>query len=136
MLTSRMTQTLDIPGEPGQTVTIRKLSFGAIDEAKDVFENRMLTKAKAVGGIEMPDLTAEQIAAAREASTPMSNLDRATVIKHGVIGWTYDAPCIDANKADLDESTAEWLFDQIVAHSLRSADEGEASASGSTATSA
>ena len=133
MLTSKMTQVIQHPDEPGVSFTLRKLSYSQCEEAEEVKREKALGIMKSLQGIELPQSTPDSMA---EARNPANKYDRATVLKYGITAWSYDAPCDEANKADLDESTASWLFSAIIVHSVRSAEEGEASASVSPLTSA
>lgn len=137
MLTSRITQTIDHPDEPGVSFTLRRLSYAQVEEAADAKRDKLLGVLKSLDGVTLPESTPEQKAAnEQQANNPEQKYDRATVLRHGITAWTYDAPCTPENIADLDESTASWLFAAIIVHSVRSADEGEASASASPAISA
>lgn len=129
-LTSKITKTLTHPDEPDVTITIRKLSHYQLMMATDDREDRTVDKFKRLGesAAHLPDkATAEQKA---ELEKPENKYHRLTVLQHGVTAWSYD----DNPKAsveDLDENTASWLFDEIIAFSIRSKDEGKASANGS-----
>lgn len=132
MLTSRITKTIEHPDEPGVSFTLRKLSYAHIEEAEDVKREKALSVMKSLDGISLPESTAEQKAEqARLANEPDQKYDRTTVLRRGITAWTYDAELSEQNIADLDESTAAWLFATIITHSLRSVDEGEASGSDS-----
>lgn len=137
MLTSRITQTIDHPDEPGVSFTLRKLSYAQVEAAADAKRDKLLSVMRSLDGVTLPESTSEQRAEQqRQADNPELKYDRATVLRHGITAWTYDAPCTPLNIADLDESTASWLFAAIIVHSVRSAEEGEASASASPGTSA
>lgn len=128
-LTSKITKTLNIPGEDGQTVTIKKLSHHEVSMAKDARIDALAAKMRAFEGVTLPTPDA----GAAKTIDPKEELDRMTVLRYGVTAWTYDvAP--SEGVVDLDEDTAAWLFDEIAAFSLRSADEGKASANDSPLT--
>ena len=144
MLTSRITKTIAHPDEPGVEFTLRKLSYAQIEEAADAKRDKALALMKALGGVELPDpyegMAPEErerakVDAQHDAEKALNKYDRETVLRHGITAWSYDAP-LKENIGDLDESTAAWLFAAIIGHSLRSADEGEASGSVSTPTTA
>lgn len=145
MITSRITQTLDIPNEPGQTATVRKLSHHQLMIAEDTRTGAVIEKASKLSGVEFadpnkdaPNDTAEERErkrlareeAKREAEAPSNKYDRMTVLRYGVTAWTYPDGLPDGVE-ELDKPVAEWLFDEILAFSLRSAAEGKAFASGS-----
>lgn len=134
MLTSRETREIEHPDEPGIKFTLRKLSYGQVLEAEKIKRDDSFEMLRSLGDIKLPETDPEKVREA--ANNPDAKYDRATVLRHGITAWTYDAPCDDANKSDLDEKTASWLFAAIITHSLRSADQGEASGSNSTPISA
>lgn len=132
MFTSQITKVIDHPDEPGVSFTLRKLSWAHCEEAAQVKLDKLFAMMKSLQGIELPnDPNVEA-----QAKDPLTKYDRATVLRHGITAWSYDTPLGTDSINDLDESTAAWLFSAIVVHSLRSADEGEASGSDSTAISA
>lgn len=137
MLTSKIIDTIEHPDEPGVTFTVRRLSYRMLEEAEDAKRDKALGMMKSLDGITLPDSTPEQQAEnERKARSPENKYDRATVLRHGITAWTYGEPCDEANKADLDDKTANWLFAVIIKQSTRSADEGEGSGSYSPATTA
>lgn len=127
MLTSKETTTLKHPHEDTQ-FAIRKLSFGMLEEAADAKRDKLLAVMRSLEGITLPTSTPD---AEAQADDPAVKYDRATVIWRGLVEWTYDAPLTDYEQ--LDEDSAAWLFAEIIKFSMRSAAEGEASGSGSTA---
>jgi len=144
-LTSQITKHLEIPDEPGQRVTIRKLSHHQLMMAHNAKISEAAEQMRLFQGLELPtpnedapDDTPEQRiekAEARrkakaEAELPASKYQRTAVLKYGLIDWTYQA-AIDTGVEELDEDTAAWLFDEIISFSIRSADEKKASANGS-----
>lgn len=139
MLTNKLTKTIPVPHEDGVTVTIRKLSFGALDEARVVKRNDAAGIMKAFQGVALPSMSELQAAVVAEADgedapDPGAPYDRATVIKHGLTAWSLDDPV--SAFTELGDDTATWLFNEIIAFSIRSAEEGEAYGSNSTAISA
>jgi hypothetical protein len=138
-LTSKITNTLAIPNEPGQTVTIRKLSHHQLMMALDSHEDVRIAKMTKFGESVkyLPDISNpdDKAKAEQEAAKPENRYDRLTVLRYGVVQWTYELPPEQNGEplgvAELDEETATWLFDEIIAFSVRSKDEGKASASGS-----
>lgn len=133
MFTSRATKTIEIPGEPGVTVTIRKLSHHQLMMATDDNVDRVIDKFKKMGEsvAHLPDRGDDS-----EAQLPTNKYNHATVLRCGVTGWSYPDECNEANILDQDEAWADFVFDEILALSLRSKDEGEASGSDSPPTSA
>lgn len=122
MLTSGITTTITHPTEPGVTFTIRKLAHYAVMMARDKRIDSLARTMRALEGITMPQPDPDA-----PAPPVGSDLDRMTVLTHGIDAWSYPVP-VDAGVADLDEYTASWLFDQIVEFSYRPADAVKTSA--------
>lgn len=125
MLTRNITATRDIPGEPGQTMTLRQLSWRHLAEAQE---------AKAVGGLrqfrgladvltaiqssnrtdtqQSADLQAK--AAEQQAADPTAQYDIAIVLHYGIVGWSYPDK-LNADSIDsLDAATAKWAATEII----------------------
>lgn len=129
-LTSKITTTINHPTELGVTFAIRKLSHHQLMMAEDARFEAVATKARALGDIKLPE--GDAVKAAAEAAKPENKWHRLTVLKYGVTAWSYTTePPSEELLADLDEETAAFLFGEIIAFSLRSADEGKASAGAS-----
>lgn len=128
MLTHKATKTIE---RHGFRYVIRKLSFGMFEEAADVKRDKLLAVMRSLEGITLPTSTPD---AEAQADDPAVKYDRATVIWRGLLEWTEDGPITDYEQ--LDEDTASWLFGEIIAFSVRSNEEGEASGSVSPATTA
>lgn len=130
-ITSNITKTLQHPTEPGVTVTIRMLSHSHVERARRQYMRNLTEMAdllQAYRSAGLAQLSDEQRAAAEaEASRPGALLDRATVIECGVVQWSYEIAPQDGGVAELDEDTAQWLFDEIVQLSFRPAAEKKAS---------
>jgi len=134
MLTSRITQKIAHPSEPDVYATIRKLSHHQLMMAADARLDALGTKAAKFAGVTFPDSTPEEKAQQKlEAEKPENKYDHLTVLRCGVTEWSYDVP-VESGIEDLDEETAEWLFAEIVAFSVRSVAEVKASANGSQPT--
>lgn len=116
MLTKDITTTVTHPTEQS-AFTIRKLSHYQVGMARDRRIESLGRTMRALEGIKLPD-------AAPDAEPPAqgSDLDRMTVLGAAVVAWPYGVAIDDDNIADLDEPTASWLFDEIIAFSFRPAD--------------
>lgn len=126
-LVTNITDTIAIPGEDTKVV-IRKLSHTQLKEA---------AKARQSEGIGyLRELGAELLKALREADTDklkklqevqeadINNYDRDTLLRYGVVSWTYEIPPISITRESmgngldqLDEPTAKFLAEQIFAFS-------------------
>lgn len=128
-LTSKLTKTLDVPHEAGTTITIRKMSHYMLMMAADAKVEDAAKKMRLFDGVTLPEPSDEQ--RAQQADDPTARYDRLVVLQHGITAWSYDPPFTPDGATDLDEDTAEWAFKEIIAFSVRSADEGKASAGAS-----
>jgi len=145
-LTRGITKVLDIPHEPGQQMTIRKVGSGYIDVARDIQGRKRRRELQEMGGIDWNvvgkikrcdkcggqredeghvcdpmDVFAREERAKNPAAVDATVLDRHTILKAGIVSWTYDPPLEDQDdKArdelirELDEPTAVWAFQEIV----------------------
>lgn len=115
MLTALIKTRLDVPGEDGQWIEIRKLPWRKLREASDAQQSAAYAHVKALGkeGMEaVKDVTPEQIAALQK--NPLASYDAGVLLRAGITAWSYtDAPT-PAEIDDLDEAVAEWLVGEIV----------------------
>lgn len=116
---------LDIPHEPGEWVTIKKLPWGLLDGARETRTRAVIERAKVMG----PELMASlRDAGNREdvqqaLADDVDEYDRGFLFDHGIAEWSYDAPITEAS--DLDEVTADWLAREIVRFNSRVRTEAE-----------
>lgn len=113
VFTSRVTQTIDIPGDPGQTATIRKLAPKHLEKAAKVHQAQAIEDLRALGGPavlkELADLRETNPDIAAAVSDPLSAFDRTTLLQHGVVAWSYaDAPTSESLE-DLNDEVQETL---------------------------
>lgn len=116
------TTRLDIPGEPGEWVEIKKLPWGLLDGAREARTNAVIERAKLMGSEMMASL--RDIKTADATPDPLNDYDRGFLLRHAVQAWSYDAELPDGVE-DLDEDTAEWLAREIVAFNRRQRTEAE-----------
>lgn len=132
-ITSTITKTLKHPDEADVTITIRKLSHHQLMMAADARQDAVIEKFKRMG--ESVKFLPDRDEAGVIAEQPDNKYDRLTVLRCGITAWSY-APEVAAGVEELDEETAAWLFGEIIMFSIRSAEEGKASASASPHSSA
>jgi hypothetical protein len=111
---------LDVPNEPGQWVDIQAVSFLTLDKAKS-------ERLKVIGDLSAAFVqlqkaiasngTAAALAEARAAADEdrLQQYDKFTLLKHGLIAWSYGGP---VTPEDLDGPTAEWAARAILDHTL------------------
>ena len=136
MLTSGITDTLEIPHEPGQTITIRKLPWKQLAKARKARKKGVFSDVKDMGADVLAALPSrcakgcgeekhkgdcppvEERSNLAEAD-PTEEFDQDTLLHAGITEWTYEkdgkgVPCNEANINDMDEVTAKWAFAEIV----------------------
>lgn len=128
--TSKKTKRVDVPDEPGHWLEIRMLSYLTLDKSR----KEKLREAVELSTLYpvLKDVTAEQGAAAQAAfaSDPMRGHHVQTLLKNGVVAWSYDG---EVNVDELDERTAKWAAREVFRYSVPDEAEKKDSASGSTA---
>lgn len=135
------TKRIEVPSEPGLTVTIRKLSYWQVKKAKDAKQAEVVAQQGGSGvAIQevLSKLTPETIAAIQAARNslvtqdPASFYDMSMTLHVGIVAWSYPEE-VDAANIDeflgLDE--ADFIFRAIVAYSERTPDEKKGSSDGS-----
>lgn len=114
-LVSNITKVVEIPNED-VTVVIRKLSHTQLKSAAKARQSEGVGFMREMGGellkaLKDADTTAvKKIQEAQEAD--ISNYDRDTLLKNGIVSWTYEAKLPNATD-DLDEATAKFLAESI-----------------------
>lgn len=118
---SELAEWRDIPGESGQRMQFRPLTGSQIREARRVALEGMADQMKAISGVDLSGFRPEggERAEVDEAEQRRAGHDPQTVVRHGLVAWTYDVPCDDEHKADLVAGTEEWAADCILEMSLR-----------------
>lgn len=131
-----VTKVLPVPGEEGQTITIRKLApkhFEAVTKAsRDRAMERMKELSASLGGelqnlvpillkehSDKPatsDQSSETAVEPKPISTPdpLAVYDRVALMVHGVSDWTYDLERTQENFEEVDDDTQDWLAREIL----------------------
>ena len=131
-----ITKKLDHPHEQGEWVTIRKVSSGSLDLAREAFSRRASRSIKEMGGLaSLPNFTrcpkcggqqeeghecnpldvfAKEERAKGPSAVDATTLDRKIMLNAGITSWSSDEEVNEEWVADLDEFTADWLFREIV----------------------
>lgn len=115
-IVSGITKKIEIPHESGEWVVIRQLSWRQREQASEVQTNRQFTRVKSIG----PELLrAFERAGERVAidADPANTYDRGTILQSGVVSWSYSKEPKPEEIDGLDETTADWLFHEIIAFS-------------------
>lgn len=118
MRTNKITTTLDVPNEAGATITIRRLSHHQLMMAIDRRQDAAIDKLNKIA--DPSKLPKGDNEAAEE---PRQRYDRMAILRAGVVDWSYAEDVTDEALEDQDEAWASWAFDEIIAFSIRSAEE-------------
>ena len=130
----------EVPHEPGNWFSFRRLSAGEMDEAeadsvKDTMNRYGPEAMAALSKMTVPD-------AARQASQddPLAGHSPETLVRYGLVGWRgTDYPgddFSDEKKKELDAPTRKWAALQVLEVSTVSKGEAVNSGDGSAPTSA
>jgi hypothetical protein len=136
------TNTIEIPHEPGNTVTIRRPRRGLLVAAADTRQEKALQRVRALGGAsflaemraaQAPDQSVTEVppaAPVAEASAPTpaqlaASFDQDALLLAGIVSWAgpeYDDTAVDADAiADLDPITATFLAEAIASYAATGA---------------
>lgn len=121
-IVTNVTKTVNIPGEDHSAV-IKKLSHKQLRQAAKARQSEGVGFMKELGAelmkaLQEPDedeakKKVDKIQAVQEAS--ITSYDRDTLLKLGIVSWTYEEKLGKDNEAtdDLDEPTAKFLAEAI-----------------------
>ena len=140
MLTSGITETLDTPHEPGQTITIRKLSWKQLNKARKARRKGVFSDVKDMGSevlAALPSRCAKGCGDEKHkgacptvedrvdpaATDPTDEYDQDTLLHVGITAWSYEENATEANVDMLDEPTAKWVFAEVVRFNTRPTEE-------------
>lgn len=112
MIVTGQTWESDIPHEPGEKITFRRLSWKEWAKAIEVRQTAELENLSRISG---DMLTALKDVPRVENVSIESKYDKGTVLKAGIVNWTYAGKVNPENIDALDEVTADWAFEQVVA---------------------
>jgi hypothetical protein len=124
MLVNKITKKVDIPHEEGEWIELKKLSWKQLEQASDASTNALMERMKKMGG---DILSALRDAAPQEQNPEEAKYDISTVLKFGIVRWSYDAAVKD-NIDLLDDETAQWAFKEILNMNKPRTDEEEKNA--------
>ena len=148
-LTSKLTEEISLPHEPGTIITIRKLSGPQIDRAREIRAEKVqeggfkaIQRLTALGTdvsealwasrkptAEQPPEIAEAISEAEAITSetgleldPLLIYDRDTLLLCGIVAWTYPEPVTPEHILDLDAETCDYVARAIAPQARREAD--------------
>jgi hypothetical protein len=116
MLTSHIKCRLAIPDEPNDWMELRALGGNAKQEAEEVQQRKALEMAKLAGQELLEQMDTFDAAKARAAleADPLQKYDAETVVRKGIVSWSYPERVTPLNIADLDALTRDWAAREIL----------------------
>lgn len=112
-----LTKKVEIPHEKGEWIIIRQLSKRQKEKAAEARLNSVVGLAKRMGPELMDRLGGKEGRATPTVDNPNDAYDWPTVLRSGIAEWSYKEP-VSAEAIDgLDEATANFAFEQILAFS-------------------
>jgi hypothetical protein len=119
-IVTNITKRVEIPHEEGEFMEFKKLSWKQLESASEISSDALMVKIKNMGGDivkALRETTQEQKA------DPKQGYDRESILRKGIVKWSYDAPVTPDNISDLDEETAAWAFKEILDMNLPRSEE-------------
>tara|TARA_R110000744_G_C19299616_1_gene555590 strand:+ start:178 stop:612 length:435 start_codon:yes stop_codon:yes gene_type:complete len=120
-LVLNQTLTVELPGDPGESAVLRKLSHRKLADAAAAQQSQGIGFMREIGGELMQALRSadadkiDKIQKQQEAN--LSNYHRDTLLEKGVVSWTLEPAITDVNRVsilgELDEPTAAFLASAI-----------------------
>ncbi len=118
-----LTKTLDVPDEPGATVTFRKLNPRQLGAASQARIARNMADIDELGGVDaylgfMNAVSASakptDPATPKPPADPMAQFDEATLVARALTSWTYEDPIPTTTEAIEDVPFTAWLAREIL----------------------
>ena len=114
---SQTQETVALPFDPPQTVTVRKLTGRECDEARQAHRDGL-----AGGSVRLWPATfrralekgATDPEVLRAIADPLTGYDRFAIVRAGLIAWTYPAKCTKEAIDDLDDEAVDFLAAAIL----------------------
>lgn len=107
---------VDILHEPGEWMELRRLSWKESEGAKEAHTDAQLARAKSVGSEMLAAVRSVVDTEQAQTTQTASNIyDLGSVLRAGVVRWSYTEDLTPDNIGQLDDETAAWAFEQILA---------------------
>lgn len=120
MLTSRIVRQVEIPSEPGEWLKLRMLPGKKLEEAREAQLMKLLTKVRAMGaeGVNAFKEFNPQRAAEESRADPLADYDIETLLRAGIIGWSYEEKLTPQAIEELDETVRRWAAEELLKMSI------------------
>ena len=119
MFASRTTDTIPIPFEAGQTITLRKLTGGETDAAQEAHLRSTIAGRWSPHGWAQAfqrQLAKGVVADVQQAlADPVLGYDRLTLATAGIVAWSLPEPILSPEAiADLGDDELDWVAREIL----------------------
>jgi hypothetical protein len=129
---SHTTKVLELPFDPPQTVTIRRLPgrhleaagrervFARMDAIRRMGGPRWQKDLQSAIAQEEQEAAASTVApepvveAAPAPADPLLDYDKQVLVAHGVVAWSYPDPVTPERIADLDADAVDWIAREVL----------------------
>jgi len=111
-LVTEVTKRIDIPHEDGEWLEVRRLSWRELETADNAASEASTERIKRMGG---DIIKAVMSLRDKEREEQATGYDKLTVLRLGLIGWSYDVKLSPESIDLLDEETAEFAYREILA---------------------
>ena len=122
-LRSDVTKTVEVPGDPGQSLTIRMVAWTTLDKAKDIRTRELAAQFAAMGD------AVDRLQSNGEKPDRLLQFDKFTLLKHGIVAWSYPD---ELNIERLEPPVVEWAAREILDYTFPDATQVKSVASPST----
>jgi len=120
MLTGKAVKQIDIPHEPGEWIRIRMLPGRKLEEAQEASSRLRIGYVREMGADILQALRGESLPAPSENGTVSDPLDGwhvDTLVRAGIVGWSYEDKFSQQAIDDLDGQTRLWAAREILSYS-------------------
>lgn len=122
MLTSSSRIRWDVPGEPDTWMVFRRLNALQLEAAERARSRAVIREHVSLGADVLEAIqawsTPNNAEALRQAvRNPLNTYDRSTVLRAGIVEWSYGDPVQPEQVDDLDKVTSDAAFALILRHS-------------------
>jgi len=123
-ITTNQKQRMPIPHEEGEWIEIRRLGWKALADNADAATNATLQRMKEMGADLLSGLRSGAAQASQDVpgviaeafADPLKDYDQGSLLRAGIVSWSYEAEVTPDNIDALDERTARWCAEAIVAY--------------------
>ncbi|MDX9803926.1 MAG: hypothetical protein RBS96_07950 [Dehalococcoidales bacterium] len=102
----------EIPHEPGEKITFRRLSWKEWDKALEAKQASSLENISKISGDVFKAL--KDVESAGTQRNPGDKFDKGIVLEASIVGWTYPEKVNRDTINALDDATADWAYQEIV----------------------